>query len=373
VSGALDTRPVAPGRGKRSPGPNRPRFIHAFAAVTLAVTSACGTASSARHGEQPLSPSRDWVSRRYRTHVLVGRIWNVRENRFTESTALLAAMSEADFVLLGETHDNPDHHLIQAQLVGAISATGRQPALAFEMLQTNQQKAIDAALVGRAPVPDDVAAAVDWRHGSWPDFAFYRPIFAAGMHARLPLLAADLPRDSVRRFLSEGAIAFPAPVRELLERAGKPDPRIEAAMERDMDRAHCGELPRSALQPLVTLQRARDASLSERLLTADIDFSPLGYEQGAILIAGTGHVRRDRGVPAYLSREAPGRSVLAVALLEVSPDLVRPDDYAGQLGTEPMPFDYVVFTPATDRTDPCLELRRRREARLGRQVSTIAR
>jgi uncharacterized iron-regulated protein len=229
------------------------------------------------------------------------------------------------------------------------------------MLQTNAQAAINGALVGRAPTPEALAAAVDWRHSRWPDFAIYRPVFAAGIGAGLPLLAADLTQESIRLFSSEGLLAFSPAVRGLLEHAGPLPPKLEREMEDEMEGVHCGQLPRSALAHLVMLQRARDASLAHRLLTADVEFSPAGYEQGAILIAGSGHVRTDRAVPAFVSREAPDRSVVAVAFVEVSPSLTEPEDYASEFGVGALPFDYVVFTPATERRDPCLEFKRKHE------------
>lgn len=334
-----------------------------------AASSGCATGPAVRLEEQPLSKSRDWVSTVGRKNPLVGQIWQVRENRFVEEATLVSALTQADFVLLGETHDNPDHHLLQAKLVEAICAAGRQPALAFEMLQTSKQAALNAALVGRAPSPEALAAAVDWKHSRWPDFAIYRPVFEAGIRGGLPLLAADLTQESVRLFSSEGLAAFSPAVRGLLDRAGPLPPKLEREMEEEMESVHCGQLPRSALAHLVVLQRARDASLANRLLTADAEFSPAGYEQGAILIAGSGHVRTDRGVPAYLSREAPGRSVVSVAFVEVSGSLSEPDDYAKEFAVGALPFDYVVFTPATERRDPCLEFKRKREPQDGRSVA----
>ena len=43
-----------------------------------------------------------------------------------------------DFVLLGEKHDNPDHHRLQAWMIDALVARGRRPAIAMEMLDAEQ-------------------------------------------------------------------------------------------------------------------------------------------------------------------------------------------------------------------------------------------
>ena len=54
----------------------------------------------------------------------------------------------ADVVYLGEQHDNPTHHSHQRAVVEALVARGVRPALAFEMLEEDQQAAVDQALAG---------------------------------------------------------------------------------------------------------------------------------------------------------------------------------------------------------------------------------
>ena len=48
----------------------------------------------------------------------------------------------ADVVYLGEQHDNPAHHAHQRAVVEALVARGVRPALAFEMLDEDQQAAM---------------------------------------------------------------------------------------------------------------------------------------------------------------------------------------------------------------------------------------
>jgi hypothetical protein len=65
-------------------------------------------------------------------------------------------------------------------------------------------------------------------------------------------------------------------------------------------------------------------------------------------------------VPAYLL-DAGGR-IVSVALLEVSAKRPRPADYAEDWGKGPLPFDWVIFTPRAERSDPCAGLRAHRPA-----------
>jgi uncharacterized iron-regulated protein len=130
--------------------------------AALALGSACAPRFDPKLVDAPVA-GRPWVSTEHRSHPLVGRIWDPRAARFVDEAALAAAVASADFVLLGETHDNPDHHLLQARLLAAIVAAGRRPALAFEMLTADQQAAVDAALARAPKDPDALAEAVAWK------------------------------------------------------------------------------------------------------------------------------------------------------------------------------------------------------------------
>ena len=49
-----------------------------------------------------------WQSAYHRDHVLVGKIWKTDEARFIDQDELIADINKRNFILLGETHNNPD-------------------------------------------------------------------------------------------------------------------------------------------------------------------------------------------------------------------------------------------------------------------------
>ncbi|AFE04465.1 hypothetical protein COCOR_02085 [Corallococcus coralloides DSM 2259] len=316
-------------------------------ALVLALSLGCASK------QQPSPPpAREWATTLHRDHPLVGRIWDVAGGRFVDESALRAAVVPARFVLLGERHDHPDHHRLQAELVRARTASGQRPALAFEMLDVTQQPALDAALKAHPEDAEALAKAVDWANSGWPAFSLYEPVFTAGLQARLPIVAANLPRAQVRELVMKGPEALPSDLRSRLGLEA-PVPEAEAkAVREELDRSHCGQLPQEMLEPMALAQRARDAMMADRLLeTVPAD--------GAVLITGNGHVRKDRGVPAHLERRVKDVTVLSVALLEVSPEALNPQDYAAVVGATALPYDYVWFTPAMPEDDPCKALRER--------------
>jgi uncharacterized iron-regulated protein len=363
--GEADARAYAPCESSMISNRRAPMWFAVLVSIAYGCASRSGAAAAGPTLTGTAGKAGDaWASPLHREHPLVGRIWDVRQSRWVDLEALEAAVSRADFVLLGETHDNPDHHLLEATLVRAIASGGRRPAVGFEMIDTEQQARVDSALARAPGDPDAVAEAVGWARSGWPDFALYRPVFAAALEAGLPLFAANLARERAHDVVAHGTAALAPRVGEILDRAGPLPEELARALREEMAESHCGQLPESMLEPMVLMQRARDAQLAERLLHA-------GKTSGAVLVAGAGHVRSDRGVPAYLAREAPPKTSLAVAFLEVSPQKRQPDDYGDGFGARTLPFDYVVFTPAAAREDPCLRLRRHHPRGVPRPQTTI--
>jgi uncharacterized iron-regulated protein len=97
------------------------------------------------------------------------------------------------------------------------------------------------------------------------------------------------------------------------------------------------------------LERSGIRSLAEALLDPGPD--------GAVLIAGDGHVRRDLVVPAYLRAARPGESILSVGLLEVEVGKSDPEAYLADSAGGELQYDFVRFTPRWDRADPCEKFR----------------
>jgi len=294
-----------------------------------------------------------WHSTLGRDHPLVGRIWDVRRQTFVERHELESALARARFVLLGEIHDNIDHHRLQAAMITALVARGRRPALVLEMIGRTRQEALDEARRDRPGDPEAIASAVEWSESGWPPFESYRPIFAAALAGDLPMLAAGLERSESQAVMeaAPGSLS-----EEIVRRYGldQPlDPATQRAVVAEMIEGHCGQLPDEMAEPMVRVQRARDALLAHALESGATD-------DGAILIAGNGHVRSDRAVPVLLAGRG---AVIAVAFTEVRDDLPEPNDYGRQYDVDSLPFDYLWFTPRDNDIDHCAELRKQMESK----------
>jgi uncharacterized iron-regulated protein len=297
-------------------------------AVVVVIASALALVAAA--------PLPEWQSPVGRDAPLVGLVWDVAGAAPITSEALVTRLATRRYVLLGEKHDNPDHHNLQAWLVRELIARGRRPALAFEMFRTDQAEAIARHLAASPGDARGLGPALDWDRSGWPAWAMYEPIAEAALRGRLPLLAANLPAATTATLRRGGVAALDA---SMATRLGLDRPLPAEVRERlaaDIIEGHCGQLPAAAVESFVLVQRARDAQMA--LAMRD------GGSEGAILIAGVGHVRRDVGVP----RGLPEGEVASVAFLEARTDMTTAPALA---------VDYLWFTPRVDDRDPCERFR----------------
>jgi uncharacterized iron-regulated protein len=283
------------------------------------------------------APLPEWQSPLGRDHPLTGTIWDVRASVPIMRDTLVARLAARRFVLLGEKHDNPDHHRLQAWTLAELVAAGRRPAVAFEMFRADQADAIARHLAASPGDARGVGDALDWRRSGWPAWSMYEPIVEVALRAKLPLIAANLSTAATAALRRGGVAALaPADVARLGLDRPLPDD-VRQGLVTEIRDGHCGQLPERAIEPFVLVQRARDAHMAAAMREAGGD--------GAVLIAGAGHVRRDMGVPRLL----PDAETASVAFVEVRAEMTAAPTLA---------VDYVWLTPRMDDRDPCERFRK---------------
>jgi uncharacterized iron-regulated protein len=291
-------------------------------------------------------PAPPWQSPLAQDHALVGHIWLPAEDRMIEPPELARRLSAADFVLLGEKHDDTDHHRLQAWALQQIIASGRRPRVAFEMVSPEQEPGLRHHLADHPGQIEGLDTALDWAGNHWPDWSNYRPLFAAALGAGLDIQPANLPADILRSLARQQTVP---PATLSLYRLDQPlDGPTAAAMADEIRDAHCGQLPDQMVPGMVDVQRARDTAMA-LAMTRDAP-------AGAVLIAGAGHVRTDRGVPVQIAALAPNRPMFSLAFVEVADGEDSPASYGEPFGAPRPPFDAVWFTPRANDDDPCAGL-----------------
>ncbi|CAI8729972.1 Iron(III) ABC transporter [Pseudomonas donghuensis] len=263
-----------------------------------------------------------------RDHADVGMIRELASGRTLTPQQLVERLAAAPRVLVGEQHDNPDHHALQLWLLRELAARRPQGSLLLEMLNPDQQNRVDAvqAASRAGQPPADPIQALAWQAG-W-GWSLYGPLVTYALRQPYALLAANLDRAQVMQVYTQ---------RPTLEGHASTTQQVQATLLADIRSSHCGLLPEPQMPAMLAVQQQRDRRMAERLLAAP---SP------ALLLAGAFHVRKDLGVPLHLiDLGAPGSNpvlILAEAGKTVSAESA----------------DFVWYTAAQPEQDYCATLRR---------------
>jgi uncharacterized iron-regulated protein len=303
---------------------------------------------------------RDWAEAANKQHELAGRAYDVAGARLSSPTDGIWPLPAERIVLLGEVHDNPAHHNVRAWLIEAalLARPGWRPAVVFEQIRADQQAALDQFRAldeqcCRLTTAVDLFRLLQWDVSGWPPAEIYRPLFEAVVAGRLPIHPGDPQRERVRAVARGGLAALALEERARLRLDAPLAPALADALDRDLVDSHCGALPPQAIGGMAVAQRYRDAHLADTLLAA------AERHGSAILIAGNGHVRSDRGVPWHIRQRASDARIVSVVLVEVEDGRTEPTGYLPRDPEGRPAADFAIFTPRAKRGDPCEGLRRK--------------
>lgn len=144
--------------------------------------------------------------------------WRVVETKTGRNIApgkLLASLTSADAVFVGEQHDDPETHRLEEWiLTGLHRRNGKRVVLAMEMFERDQQGALDRYLAGLLDETAFAKAITLWRN--YP--TDYRPMIEYARKHRIPVVASNAPVAHVRKVGREGLAALDnLPLRERME------------------------------------------------------------------------------------------------------------------------------------------------------------
>lgn len=264
-----------------------------------------------------------------REHAELGQIIDLASGERISPEQLVERLARAPRVLVGEQHDNPNHHALQLWLSRELSARRPQGSVLMEMITPSQQARVEQvqAQTRAGQPPADTFAALAWQPG-W-DWGLYGALVRYELRQPYPLLSANLDRAEIMQIYQ---------ARPTLPGSASTAPAVQEKLQEDIRESHCGLLPDSQIPAMLAVQQQRDRRMAERLAAAP---------QPAMLLAGAFHVRKDLGVPLHLTDLGAGEGNAVLILAEVGKDPV-----AGSA-------DYVWYTAANVPEDHCAKLRKK--------------
>lgn len=317
-------------------------FLTLIAALPMSAGSqAAETAPTPASAAQQASPSAAPIAERYVPH----RVYDSRRKRVSDFEAMVAELARADVVFLGEQHDDPRTHRLQAAVLEGLSRRREGPiVLALEMFERDVQRELDAYLAGERSETEFLAVSRPWGNYG-PD---YRPMVEFARERGWPVIAGNVPRRLAQVVSRRGLAALDSvpPEDRALVAADLSCPRdgywkrFRATMG-DMG-GHGMQLTPEQVEAMAwrfyEAQCAKDETMGEAIAAAAAEHRTL-----VVHANGSFHSDYRLGTAERARRRMPGARIAVVSFVPVG-DLDAIDGKSRRaLG------DFVVFTLASPR------------------------
>ena len=232
--------------------------------------------------------------------------------------AMVGALVHCDAVFIGETHDDPHGHALEAQLVGELMAAWHGGALSIEMLERDEQKAVDQWRAGEI---DSLALAQQTKCESWAGknswVEWYQPVLDAAKLNGGVVIAANAPRKYVRMVSKDGMKALPPVTSE--ERLLFDTPSVKHLEYREDLRAVMVEIRQEDGQPTpIVSDEDLDGFLASQLMwdaTMARSVAKAREKFHVVHMAGCFHIDRSGATVGEFKALRPDDTVATVSLV----------------------------------------------------------
>lgn len=266
---------------------------------------------------QAPSPNLLPIGARGSVDVPPNAIVDTRTGAEVDAAAIAAAADGQRFVYLGENHDNPLHHKMQAAVIDALVARGRDVVVGFEMFTRPVQGDLNPWTLGWWSESEFIERS-DWKNQWGFDFGLYRPIFETIKKNRLPMVALNVPRDWVRAVGKSGPAGLTTE-----QQAQVPAIDTTDRTHRTVFEAMMGGHPVSGAQGenMYAAMVLWDVGMADSALKY-LDAMPPNRNRVMVIVAGSGHVMYGLGINGRIARRTGERGVTVVMVASEGPETV---------------------------------------------------
>jgi uncharacterized iron-regulated protein len=269
------------------------------------------------------------------------RVYDARQKAFVDFEVMLADVAAADVVFVGEQHDDPNTHRLEAAILEGLHRRQVSPVVSLEMFERDVQGALDGYLAGRVGEDETLKNA-----RPWPRYATdYRPLVELAKTHRWAVIAANVPRRLASAVAKGG--------RDAIDQLGEADRAFAArelqcpldgyfdrfAKSMDSHPAAPDQKPgdqRAMTERYYWSQCVKDETMAESIASAverRTAAGPVVHYNGAF------HSDFGLGTAERTRRRLPGTRIVIISVLPVDDlDAVQP------AGEDLQRADYLVYT-----------------------------
>ncbi|MFH1934566.1 MAG: ChaN family lipoprotein [Pseudomonadota bacterium] len=139
-------------------------------------------------------------------HFRIGRIIHLKTGKAISFDQLIDQVGPRRLIFIGEVHNNPEHHLIQVQILQALMSRYAPRTVAMEFFNKTQQPVLDRYMDGS---PTEATETVFLKDVGWDKnwaytYHFYRPLLLMTKEKGRKILAINAPNNIVKKVARSG-------------------------------------------------------------------------------------------------------------------------------------------------------------------------
>jgi uncharacterized iron-regulated protein len=259
----------------------------------------CGVFFPGCVGKTPL-PS--WVSKISMIKTTVGteEILRLPEGDSVNFAQLLNDLNTTRVIFVGESHDQIEHHQIQVSMIQDLVAKGKDVVIGMEMFERSQQPVLDRWSQGLL-TEEEFLKEVQWDSTWGMDYELYKGILDEAKSHHLKVLGLNVPRDLVKKVAEDGIEKLSPKDRKRLpemDLTNQPHRAYIASIYKGHEKGSAKDLE-YFYEAQCLWDEGMGQSLSEFLKSSQAEGKTV------LVIAGSGHVVFDFGIPNRLYRRIP--------------------------------------------------------------------
>ena len=241
---------------------------------------------------------------------------------------ILQELAKANVVYLGETHNNPEDHKAQLEILQALhqqnpkiamGAVAPRIAIAMEMFQRPFQDVLDQYLVGKITEAQLVEQSEYEKRWSFP-WENYAPLLRFAKTNQLPVLALNTPTEVTRKVARSGLESLTSDERRYIPpfseiRTDNADYRKMAQQVYELHH-QSGHGNSTSFEQFFTAQVLWDETMADKIA----QFLKAHPDYQVIVLAGTGHIIYGYGIPSRVARRLGSGNLVQRSVLLSPPD-----------------------------------------------------
>lgn len=223
----------------------------------------------------------------------------------------LQMLAQANVIYLAETHDRPEDHQAQLQIIQALYQRRPDLVIGMEMFQQPYQPALDRYLAGQLTEAQLQVATQYQQQWGFP-WEFYAPILRFAQAKQVPVVALNLPSEITRKVARTGLESLTVAERQAIpdDILKGPDSYRSRLLSLYQD-SHQGHGNSTGFDRFFLAQVLWDETMADRI-AALIKANPKGL---VVVLVGQGHVNYGEGIPDRVARRLSSQSLQQVSVL----------------------------------------------------------